>query len=160
MAVPKNQVTREFSIMGSSFVNGASALINRLRGRMRLELRREPNNAADPNAVMVLWGNRQLGWIPRGLAKDIAPLMDSGIKVIAQKAPTALYGVCQLAYVKKPEPEPAQEKPEGTPRELDIDDTDKAHVRADRASSVSGYSTEQKEVSNAIEQDPTAPEAA
>lgn len=140
MAVPKNQVMKKFSIMGSTFVNGASALINRLRGGNRLDLRREPSNSADPNAVMVLWGTRQLGWLPRGLAAEIAPLMDRGLKVIAQKAPTALYGVCQLAYIKPPEPESAPEKPEPATRQLDIDDTDEAQVRDDRASSADGYS--------------------
>ena len=118
MAVPKNQVMREFSIMGSNFVSGASALINRLRGRVRLELRREPSNPADQNAVMVLWGSRQLGWLPRGLAADIAPLMDSGVKVIAQKAPTALYGVCQIAWIQPPEPVPAVDPSDMTPTRL------------------------------------------
>jgi hypothetical protein len=43
-----------------------------------LELRRDPDNEHDPNAVMVLAGGEQLGWVPRELAAEIAPQLDRG----------------------------------------------------------------------------------
>jgi hypothetical protein len=43
-----------------------------------LELRRDPGNEHDANAVMVLAGGEQIGWVPRELAAEIAPQLDSG----------------------------------------------------------------------------------
>lgn len=101
MAEPNpNQVTKTFSITGSMFRPGASDLIKRLRPRQPLTLVREPRNQYDANAVLVTWGNRMLGYLPRGLAREIAPLLDANVKVIAQKANNPLYGVCQLAYIR------------------------------------------------------------
>jgi hypothetical protein len=39
---------------------------------------REPNNFYDKNAIRVEVGEYLLGYIPRGHAKDLAPLMDEG----------------------------------------------------------------------------------
>jgi HIRAN domain len=43
-----------------------------------LELRRDPGNAHDPNATMVLAGGEQAGWVPRELAAELAPALDAG----------------------------------------------------------------------------------
>jgi hypothetical protein len=43
-----------------------------------LELRRDPGNAHDPNAIMVLAGDEQAGWVPRELAAELAPALDAG----------------------------------------------------------------------------------
>jgi hypothetical protein len=43
-----------------------------------LELRRDPDNAHDANAIMVLAGGAQAGWVPRELAAELAPAMDAG----------------------------------------------------------------------------------
>ena len=43
-----------------------------------LELRRDPGNEHDPNAVMVLAGGEQVGWVPRELAAELAPALDRG----------------------------------------------------------------------------------
>jgi hypothetical protein len=43
-----------------------------------LELRRDPANEHDPNAVAVLAGGQQVGWVPRELAAEIAPQLDRG----------------------------------------------------------------------------------
>ena len=48
-------------------------------GALRLE--REPHNRFDPNAVAVLVGKGMCGYLPAGLAKTIAPLMDKGVSV-------------------------------------------------------------------------------
>ena len=45
-----------------------------------LELRRDPDNLHDPNAIQVLPsdGGAQLGWVPRELAAELAPDFDAG----------------------------------------------------------------------------------
>lgn len=111
MADPR-QVQKPFSIMGSSFIAGATGLIDRLKPGQPLKLSRQPNNPADPNAVAILWGDRGLGFVPRGLAAEIAPIMDSGIDVICRKAPPlprfgAYRGILELAYIPADVPDPA-----------------------------------------------------
>jgi hypothetical protein len=119
MADPR-QVVRDFSIMGSTMRPlgnmNASAMIGRLRGGQLLTLQRQPDNPYDKNAIVILSGQYALGYLPRGLAAQIAPLMDSGVKVIARKAMNALYGVCQLAYI----PPEVPQLPEGVTQE-DLD---------------------------------------
>jgi len=45
-----------------------------------LELRRDPANPHDPNAIAVFpaGGGEQLGWVPRELAAELAPELDAG----------------------------------------------------------------------------------
>jgi hypothetical protein len=44
-----------------------------------LELRRDPENPHDPNAIAVHSGDGdQVGWVPRELAEDLAPRLDAG----------------------------------------------------------------------------------
>lgn len=43
----------------------------------RLELRRDPGNAHDPNAIAVYGGGEQVGWVPRELAAEIAGEIDA-----------------------------------------------------------------------------------
>ena len=43
-----------------------------------LELRRDPANAHDPNAIAVVAGAEQVGWVPRELAAELAPRLDAG----------------------------------------------------------------------------------
>jgi hypothetical protein len=44
-----------------------------------LELRRDPDNPHDPNAIQVhpLDGGAQVGWVPRELAAELAPELDA-----------------------------------------------------------------------------------
>jgi hypothetical protein len=44
---------------------------------------REPKNPHDPNAIRVEVAGCLLGYVPRGHAKDLAPLMDRGKQFIA-----------------------------------------------------------------------------
>jgi hypothetical protein len=97
------QVKKTFSITGSMFRPGATALIERLRQGQMLSLIRESNNKYDSNAVLVCVGNRQIGYLPRGLAAEIAPVLDSGRKVICRRSHDARFGVCDLAYVEQEE---------------------------------------------------------
>lgn len=54
-----------------------------LKQGVELELRREPENAYDPNAVSVWYGDK-LGYIPRPMAVMLAPMIDSGqVTVVA-----------------------------------------------------------------------------
>lgn len=43
-----------------------------------LELRRDPENEHDPNAIAVEAGGDQVGWVPRDLAAELAPELDAG----------------------------------------------------------------------------------
>jgi len=43
-----------------------------------LELRRDPANEHDPNAIMVLAGGAQVGWVPRAVAEALAAAIDAG----------------------------------------------------------------------------------
>jgi hypothetical protein len=45
-----------------------------------LELRRDPGNPHDPNAIAVhaAGGGEQVGWVPREVAAEIAPELDAG----------------------------------------------------------------------------------
>ena len=43
-----------------------------------LELRRDPDNEHDPNAIAVHAGGEQVGWVPRELAEKLAPQLDDG----------------------------------------------------------------------------------
>lgn len=121
MADPR-QINRTFTLMGSSFINGAGALIDKLKPNVGLTLRRHPTNKHDTNAVVVLWGQNPLGYVPRQLAAEIAPQMDAGVQVICRKAPPlprfgAYRGVLELAYIPKQEVPNDPEQATGAPAE-------------------------------------------
>ena len=44
---------------------------------------REPDNPHDPNAIRVELAGLYLGYVPRHIAKDLAPKMDAGWNLIA-----------------------------------------------------------------------------
>ena len=43
-----------------------------------LELRRQPDNEHDSNAIAVHAGSAQVGWVPREVAAELAPELDDG----------------------------------------------------------------------------------
>jgi hypothetical protein len=43
-----------------------------------LTLRRDAGNEHDPNAIQVLDGDEQIGWVPREVAAELAPELDAG----------------------------------------------------------------------------------
>ena len=97
------QVTRQVTITGSTFYANATAMIKRLKPGDTLKLLREPQLKYDTNAVAVylpstVGGDKQLGYCPRGLAAELAPLMDAGTVVAAVRARTALEGVMTLTW--------------------------------------------------------------
>lgn len=60
-------------------------MIGRVRPQRgdRLELQRQPDNPFDRNAVQIRWrnGRLHLGYLPRRVAQDIAPLLDGGATI-------------------------------------------------------------------------------
>ncbi|MBV8530185.1 MAG: DEAD/DEAH box helicase [Candidatus Eremiobacteraeota bacterium] len=72
-------------ITGVSF-EGRQDVIAGLRNGAALELRRQPENSHDPNAVAVHYGNLQLGFFNQALAAKIAPLIDAGARYRARIA--------------------------------------------------------------------------
>lgn len=69
------------SVVGSTFYQGASNLLGRLRPGNPLNLQRQPQNKYDKNAIGVFFSSTQLGHLPRGLAAELAPLMDAGVPI-------------------------------------------------------------------------------
>jgi len=100
---PTGQVVKDFTLARISIIPGAHAIVKRLRQGAPLLLARDPTDKYDPNAIMVIVAmpptKRKIGYLPLGLAKELAPLMDAGVKIIARKAPNPLEGVCQVAYI-------------------------------------------------------------
>src|SRR6185312_7413733 len=72
-------------IAGVSF-EGRQDVLAGLREGVELDLRREPNNAYDSNAIAVHYGNLQLGYVKRGIAAHIAPIIDAGERYRARVA--------------------------------------------------------------------------
>lgn len=70
-------------VAGVTYDGRQRILVNLLKrqeeyGPLPVELVREPSNPYDPNAVMVFLDSVQVGYIPAGIASDMAPLMDDG----------------------------------------------------------------------------------
>jgi single-stranded-DNA-specific exonuclease len=72
-------------IAGVSF-EGRQDIIAGLRAGAPLELRRQPENPHDANAIAVHYGNLQLGFFNKRLAAHIAPLIDAGARYRARVA--------------------------------------------------------------------------
>jgi len=64
-------------VAGAQFREAALAAAELAPGD-RLELRREPGNEHDPNAIAVHGGGQHLGFVPRELAAEMAPELDAG----------------------------------------------------------------------------------
>jgi len=65
---------------------GRQDVIAGLRVGAELEVRREPHNPHDPNAIAVHYGNLQLGFFNRRMAAHIAPQIDAGARYRARIA--------------------------------------------------------------------------
>jgi single-stranded-DNA-specific exonuclease len=72
-------------IAGVSF-EGRQDVIAGLRADAALELRREPNNPHDANAIAVHYGDLQLGFFNKRLAAHLAPRIDAGVRYRARVA--------------------------------------------------------------------------
>lgn len=69
-------------VAGVTFRNAQSILPTIKRGAV-LTLVRERNNEHDSNAVKVMYGAKQIGYLNRDVAADVAPIIDSGGSVSA-----------------------------------------------------------------------------
>lgn len=98
--------TSSFHVAGTTF-NGRQGYIcylNRNKSRAYCSLRRERTNKADANAIAVIGHVRggkhvMLGYVPRELAAQLAPVMDAGRTVwcdgfkVVCGGPKRTYGV-------------------------------------------------------------------
>ena len=95
----------ETRIAGVSFANDdgssrqdALAEIEHQGGALPITLKRKPKNRFDPNAIAVFHEDKQIGYVPRQLAEELAPIIDAGIEMrahivsIGQNA-VGLYGL-------------------------------------------------------------------
>lgn len=70
---------RVASVAGAARHHAAALASEDVTPGSRLELRRDPGNAHDANAIAVhTAGGEQLGWVPRELAAEVAPQLDAG----------------------------------------------------------------------------------
>ncbi len=67
-------------VAGAARHHGEALAWEDLGPGVRLELRRDPGNEHDPNAIAVHGpgGGEQVGWVPRELAEEIASELDAG----------------------------------------------------------------------------------
>ena len=70
-------------IVGVSF-EGRQDVVAGVRAGTPLELRRQPDNAYDPNAIGVWYGALQLGFLKREIAQRVAPNIDGGERYTAE----------------------------------------------------------------------------
>jgi HIRAN domain len=71
---------RVVGVAGAAGHHAAALASEAAQPGRRLELRRDPANAHDPNAIAVHGdeGGEQLGWVPREVAAELAPELDAG----------------------------------------------------------------------------------
>lgn len=63
---------------GVKFRAGAADIIAEMPNGTELELRPEPDNKFDPNAIAVLYSDAQLGYVPGHLCEKILGYIDAG----------------------------------------------------------------------------------
>lgn len=64
-------------IVGARFHQGAAECLAGLPDGSTIELRREPTNKYDRNAIAVYCSAQQLGFVQAAAAKKMAPIMDA-----------------------------------------------------------------------------------
>ncbi len=70
-------------VAGVSF-EGRQDVVAGVQAGAPLDLRRDPANRYDPNAIGVWFGSLQLGFLNRGIAKRVAPNIDAGDRYTAE----------------------------------------------------------------------------
>lgn len=89
--------TMTTNIVGSTFYPVASSLIPRLKQGQRIALKREPTNKYDANAIAVHILGNKVGHISKGVAANLAPILDAGVAIIATKC-GPMGGMIQLDW--------------------------------------------------------------
>ena len=69
---------RVAGVAGAGRHHAAALASDALAPGSPLVLRRDADNPHDPNAIAVLAGGVQAGWVPRELAAELAPEIDAG----------------------------------------------------------------------------------
>lgn len=72
-------------LMGANFrPEEAKNIVKALGVDEVVEARRDPENPYDPNAIAIFSQEQHIGFIERGLAEELAPIMDGGasLKVV------------------------------------------------------------------------------
>ena len=70
-------------VMGVSF-EGRQNMVAGLRPGLELDLKRQPDNPVDANAVAVWFGTFHIGFLRKEIAKHVAPVMDAGARYRAE----------------------------------------------------------------------------
>ncbi len=71
---------REVEVRGIRYENREQVALQAAQGQ-RVDIRRDYDNLVDPNAIAVLLGGAQIGYVPRDVAQVVAPEMDAGSDV-------------------------------------------------------------------------------
>ncbi len=74
---PTNQWIADVSVAGLQHYRG-NDLAELIKTGDTLELRLQPDNQFDENAVMVMWHDNKLGYIPKNLATEVSQKIRSG----------------------------------------------------------------------------------
>ena len=96
--------TYNSALMGANFrPNEAKEIVRALQSGDVLTAEREPGNPYDPNAIMVRKDDAHLGYIGRGLAEELSPLIDNhgaalSLRVSGFLNPLKPYLAVELSY--------------------------------------------------------------
>ena len=99
-------------LSGATFGNCQHNIRNYMRRNVHYTLQRDPENKFDKNAIRVLAGGKEIGWIPKDKAEWLAPMIDAGedircqfcFKIINDKNPDK--PMYPIVKVYKPRPKP------------------------------------------------------
>lgn len=78
--IDMEEMPKYAKLAGVSFGNRQNIIISKLQKNIKLNLKRDYKNEYDKNAIGVYYNNDLVGWIPKYLAKKMAPEIDLGIK--------------------------------------------------------------------------------
>lgn len=79
-ATAQGLLIQTLPLAGSQY-HALAASWNQLQVGDWLELRREPDNRHDRNAIQVLWRGQPLGYLPRAHNPALAAAMDGGLRL-------------------------------------------------------------------------------
>ncbi len=102
-------------VVGVTF-EGRQDVIGGLAPGVPLELRREPDNAYDPNAIAVFYGELQIGYLRKQIARRLAENIDGGQRYRAEIASVTGGGTRSSGvnvHIKRDRPKPERAKPAG-----------------------------------------------
>lgn len=75
--LPEKPIQTTFKIAGLQH-RCSEGQLRAMRLGDQVAFSREPSNRYDPNAIQVRWNGRHVGYVPRTVAKDLAPAIDAG----------------------------------------------------------------------------------